>query len=118
MLPSFSHHMGSGPPRWNQAGVIGHLVAGSAYGLTAAERADSWLFYVHINRGAGETAEISTEQQRALHIAACGVKLDGQRYDPGKIRVLGAGASQLSAAEHTNIVHSGGEPALPKPASS
>ena len=33
--PSFSHHAGDDLPQWNEGGVHGQLIAGSAYGLTA-----------------------------------------------------------------------------------
>jgi redox-sensitive bicupin YhaK (pirin superfamily) len=39
--PAFSHHSGRDLPQWNKNGVAGHLIAGSAYGLTAGAKTHS-----------------------------------------------------------------------------
>lgn len=56
--PSFSHHSGVDLPQWNESGVIGHLIAGSAYGLVAGSVTHSPLFYAHLDMSAGSTAEV------------------------------------------------------------
>ena len=81
IAPTFSHHSGSDLPQWNEAGVAGHLIAGSAYGLTARAETHSPLFYVHLDITAGATAEIPAGyKERALYIATGAIELDGQRY--------------------------------------
>src|SRR3546814_6312986 len=42
--PSFAHHQGADLPQWSDGGIDGQLIAGSAYGLTAATRVHSPLF--------------------------------------------------------------------------
>lgn len=109
--PSFSHHSGSDLPRWSEAGVVGHLIAGSAYGLTAAAETHSPLFYAHLEMTAGASAEIPAgHPERALYIATGAVELDGRRYDAGKMLVLGPSASQVRASEQSTVMLLGGEP--------
>ncbi|GGD40113.1 pirin family protein [Aureimonas glaciei] len=56
--PAFSHHSGGDLPQWNEAGLVGQLIAGSAYGLTAGTQTHSPLFYAHLDMGPGATAEV------------------------------------------------------------
>jgi redox-sensitive bicupin YhaK (pirin superfamily) len=109
--PSFSHHSGSDLPQWNEGGVAGHLIAGSAYGLTAAAETHSPLFYAHLDMMAGATAEVpGGYTERSLYIATGAVELDGRRFDAGQLLVLGAAASQVRALEASTIMVLGGEP--------
>ncbi|WP_397473805.1 pirin family protein [Pusillimonas sp.] len=109
--PSFSHHAGNDLPQWNEAGVTGHLIAGSAYGMTAAAETHSPLFYAHLDMAPGATAELpSGHAERALYIAAGEVELGGTRYDAGKMLVLGASASHVRATQHATVMALGGEP--------
>jgi redox-sensitive bicupin YhaK (pirin superfamily) len=109
--PTFSHHAGGDLPQWNEAGVAGHLIAGSAYGLSAAAETLSPLFYVHLDMAAGATAELPAGYpERALYIATGAVELDGQRYAAGRMLVLGAGASRFRASEQSTVMLLGGEP--------
>ena len=95
--PSFSHHAGNDLPQWSDAGVHGQLIAGSAYGLTAKTLTHSPQFYAHLDMEAGATAEIPTDhEERALYIATGAVELDGDRYEAGRMLVLGAGASKVA----------------------
>lgn len=110
IAPSFSHHEGSDLPQWKDAGVRGHLIAGSAYGLTAGAKTFSPLFYAHLDMAPGATAEIpSGYTERALYLAAGAVELDGARYDTGKMLVLGARASSFRASEQSTVMVLGGE---------
>ncbi|MET0340736.1 MAG: pirin family protein [Polyangiales bacterium] len=109
--PAFSHHSESDLPQWSQAGVVGRLIAGSAYGLTAGAETHSPLFYVHLEMAQGATAEIPTgHQERALYVATGGVELDGVRYTAGKMLVLGAAASRVRASEPSSVMVLGGAP--------
>jgi len=111
IAPSFSHHAGSDLPQWEEAGVRGHLIAGSAYGLAAGARTLSPLFYAHLDMAPGATAEIpSGHKERALYVAAGAVELDSARYEAGKMLVLGAGASSFRASEQSTVMVLGGEP--------
>lgn len=109
--PSFSHHAGIDLPQWNDKGVAGQLIAGSAYGLTASAEIHSPLFYAHLDMTPGSTAEIPDGySERALYIATGAVELDGKRYESGRMLVLGSAASRLLALEHSTVMVLGGEP--------
>ncbi|MEN3952024.1 pirin family protein [Iodidimonas sp. SYSU 1G8] len=109
--PSFSHHSGGDLPQWNDAGVTGHLIAGTAYGLTAGAKTDSPLFYAHLDVAPGATAEIpGGYKERALYIATGAVEADGERHEAGRLLVLGAGASHVRAVDAATIMVLGGEP--------
>lgn len=109
--PSFSHHAGHDLPQWNDKGVIGHLIAGSAYGLTAGAETHSPLFYAHFDMKSGSTAEIPGGfSERALYIASGSVELAGIRYQSGRMLVVSQAASRLVAIEHSTVMVLGGEP--------
>src|SRR5690606_31036189 len=111
IAPSFSHHSGSDLPQWNDAGVAGQLIAGSAYGLTASAAIHSPQFYAHLDMAPGATAEIpGGHKERAIHIATGVVEMDGTRYEAGRMLVLGAAASSVRAVEQSAVMVLGGEP--------
>lgn len=60
IAPSFSHHSGDDLPQWNEVGVAGQLIAGSAYGLSAAARTHSPLFCAHLDMAPGAVAMVAT----------------------------------------------------------
>lgn len=109
--PDFSHHSGIDLPMWEEAGVVGHLIAGKAYGLTASVRTYSPLFYVHLDIAAGSIAEIPGDHaERAIYVATGTIEVDGQSFDAGKMVVLGSGASSVRAISPSTIMLLGGEP--------
>lgn len=111
VAPSFSHHPAADLPQWNDAGVTGQLLAGSAYGLTANTKTYSPVFYAHLDMTAGSIAEIpSNYKERALYIATGAVELDGVRYGSGRMLVLGVAASRVRALEHSALMLLGGDP--------
>ena len=113
--PSFSHHAGADLPQWREGGVAGTLIAGAAYGLSAGVNTRSPLFYVHLDLGAGATAEIPADQpERALYVARGAVEVDGQRIGVGQMAVLAPGAARLIAAEPSTVMLLGGAPVGPR----
>ena len=109
--PTFSHHDRADLPQWSADGVEGQLIAGSAYGLTAAAKTHSPLFYAHLDMAPGAAAEVPAGfSERAAYIASGAVEVDGQRHEVGQMLVLGAGASQVRAAERSTVMLLGGEP--------
>lgn len=111
IAPTFSHHSGSDLPQWNDAGVVGQLIAGSAYGMTASAETHSPLFYAHLDMAPGATAEIpGGHKERAIYIATGAVEMDGTRYEAGRMLVLGAAASSVRAVEQSAVMVLGGEP--------
>ncbi|MET0362879.1 MAG: pirin family protein [Sphingobium sp.] len=111
VAPSFSHHGGADLPQWSEGGVVGHLIAGSAYGLTAGVETHSPLFYAHLDMAPGATAEIpGGHEERGLYIATGAVEVDGKRYEAGKMLIVGAAASRVQAAEQSAVMMLGGAP--------
>lgn len=109
--PSFSHHSGSDLPQWTEGGVIGHLIAGSAYGLTAGAQTHSPLFYAHLDLAPGASAEIpGGHSERAVYIASGALEVDGRRFDAGQMLVVDGSASRLTASEQSTVMLLGGEP--------
>ncbi|CAN7157719.1 pirin family protein [Bosea sp. LjRoot90] len=109
--PSFSHHSGSGLPQWTESGVIGHLIAGSAYGLTAGAQTHSPLFYAHLDLAPGASTEIpGGHSERAIYIASGGLEVDGRRFDAGQMLVVDGSASHVTATEQSTVMLLGGEP--------
>lgn len=113
--PAFSHHEGADLPQWQDAGVHGRLIAGSAYGLTAGVKTHSPLFYVHLDLAAGASAELpSGHSERALYLVSGAVELEGTRYEPGQMIVVAPGASRIKAVEPATVMLLGGEPVGPR----
>ncbi|WP_129792315.1 pirin family protein [Sphingosinicella sp. CPCC 101087] len=111
IAPSFSHHSGDDLPQWVEGGVKGHLIAGSAYGLTAGARTHSPLFYAHLDMAPGATAEIpSGHNERALYVAAGEVEMDGGLYGAGRMLVVSGSASRVRATAPATVMVLGGEP--------
>lgn len=109
--PAFSHHAGAGLPQWSDGGVRGQLIAGSAYGLTAAAATHSPQFYAHLDMEPDSVAEIPAGySERAAYVATGAVELQGVTYGAGKMLVLGKDASRLRAVVHSNVMLLGGEP--------
>lgn len=111
IAPSFSHHSGTDLPQWNDAGVVGQLIAGSAYGLTAGAQTHSPLFYAHLEIAPGATAEVpGCYTERAIYIASGAVEMDGGRHGAGRMLVLGSAASRVRALEQSTVMVLGGDP--------
>ena len=109
--PSFTHHEGDDLPQWHDGGVIGQLIAGSAFGLTAAARTHSPLFYAHLEMAAGSSAEIPPgHAERAVYVARGEVECGGQRHGPGRMIVVDRAASSVRAVAQSTVMMLGGEP--------
>lgn len=81
IAPSFTHYAGTNLPNWKDGGVVGHLIAGSAYGLTAGAKTHSPLFYAHLEMEPGAVAEVPDKyEERALYIAAGAVEMQPQFF--------------------------------------
>jgi Pirin-related protein len=109
--PSFSHHAGDDLPQWDDGGVAGQLIAGSAFGLTAAARTHSPLFYAHLHMEPGASAEIPPEySERAVYVATGSIDIGGQRFGAGNMVVLTPSASRIAAEDTSTVMVLGGEP--------
>lgn len=109
--PSFVHLGGADLPQWEDRGVRGQLIAGSAWGLTAGAPVFSPQFYASLELAPGAVAEIPAGySERAVYVAIGAAELDGQRFAAGNMVVLGAGASQVSSETGATLMVLGGEP--------
>jgi len=109
--PAFSHHEGDDLPSWRAAGVRGHLIAGSAYGLTAGARTHSPLFYVHLDLEPDARAEVPAgHTERAVYVASGEIELGGQRLSAGQMAVVNQAASFVRAVQPSTVMVLGGEP--------
>ncbi|WP_369062037.1 pirin family protein [Caulobacter sp. 73W] len=109
--PSFAHYEGAELPAWSTSGVSGHLIAGSAYGLTAAARTHSPLFYAHLDLEAGAAAEVPAGySERAVYVASGEVEIGDQRLASGQMAILDHRASSLRATRPSTVMLLGGEP--------
>ncbi|HEY4546600.1 MAG TPA: pirin family protein [Pedomonas sp.] len=113
--PGFSHHEGADLPQWQEGGVHGRLIAGSAYGLTAGVKTHSPLFYAHLDLAAGAVAELPPgHPERALYVVSGAIELEGTRYEAGQMLVVAPGASRFTAPEPAIVMVLGGEPVGPR----
>ena len=109
--PSFTHLAGAALPAWQDGGVSGQLIAGSAYGLTAGAPVFSPLCYVALDMAPGSVAELpGGYSERAIYIAAGAITLDGRDYAAGQMLVLGAAAGSISSDSGATVMALGGEP--------
>ena len=109
--PGFSHHAGTDLPGWSEAGVRGRLIAGAAYGLTAAVKTHSPLFYVHLDLDPGARAEIpGGHSERAVYVAAGEIEMAGQNFSAGQMLVLTKEAASFTAKTRAMVMLLGGEP--------
>jgi redox-sensitive bicupin YhaK (pirin superfamily) len=115
--PSFQHVDEDGQPAYENGGLFARLVAGEAYGASAAVKTSSPLFYVHWEmtegirtapppgKGAGGMSE------RALYVAKGSIEMGDRTFHEGQMIVLEPHAEptikSLSAA---TVMALGGEP--------
>ena len=109
--PSFTHLSGKDLPEWEERGVTGQLIAGSAYGIAATAPVFSPLFYVALQLVPGAVAELpSGYSERAIYITTGSIELEGGRYGAGQMLVLGPDVSAVRSEEGALVMVLGGEP--------
>ena len=110
--PAFHHHAGADLPTWDEAGLRGTLIAGSAEGMTAAVKVHSPLFYMHWDMAPGAVRTIPAYYpERAVYVAQGAAQVSGRPLRAGQMAVLQAGHDVAVQAEEASIVMVlGGEP--------
>lgn len=110
--PAFYHHEGADLPSWDEAGVRGRLIAGTADGMHASVRTHSPLFYMHWEMDAGATRMLGTEyRERAVYVASGSVAIGEQRIQAGQMAVIETGKNvRLAANQAATVMALGGEP--------
>jgi len=110
--PSFAHYGARDLPLHEAGGARLRLLAGAAFGLRAAVRTHSPLFYAHWELPAGaKTALPADYSERALYVAAGEIEVRGQRFGAGKMLVFERGEdTSIAATQSATLMALGGEP--------
>lgn len=110
--PAFYHHEGADLPEWQDGGVEGRLIAGTADGLSARVPTHSPLFYQHLDMTAGARHVVTTEYpERAVFVAAGRAEIAGRVLHAGQMAVLSTGSfADVTALEPSIVMVLGGEP--------
>src|SRR5690606_6933606 len=103
--PAFYHHEGSADlPTWEEKGLRGRLIAGSAEGMRSAVKVHSPQFYMHWDMDAGASRTLPAEyEERAVYVAAGTAEVAGQVLQTGQMAVLEPGKR---SEEHTSELQS------------
>ncbi len=112
MDPAFFHHDGADLPTWEERGIKGRLIAGTAEGMTAAVKTNSPQFYMHWQMEAGASRTLPAEYpDRAIYVASGEVEVAGTALNAGQMAVLDPGqAVSIKALSPSTVMALGGEP--------
>jgi redox-sensitive bicupin YhaK (pirin superfamily) len=110
--PSFAHHGEGDLPRFDEPGLRGRLVAGSAFGLDAKVQTFSPMFYLHCELDQGGVVEMPDEhRERAAYVVGGLVEVDGETIGAGNMVLFVPGRSaSLRALGPARLMLLGGEP--------
>jgi redox-sensitive bicupin YhaK (pirin superfamily) len=113
--PAFAHHGPEDLPTYEGGGLWARLVAGEAFGVRAAVKTHSPMFYVHWRLAAGAKAQVGADySERAAFIAKGSVEVEGHRAAAGKMLILGTGKPVFTAVTDSEVMLLGGEPLGPR----
>ena len=110
--PSFSHHGPDDLPNFDDRGISARLIAGQAFGASAAVKTHSPMFYIHWRLAAGIKAPLPAEYpERAIYIAAGSVVVDGREFTQGQMVVFAPDIpAVITATTDATVMALGGEP--------
>ena len=111
--PAFAHHGPEDLPTYEAPdGLWARLIAGEAFGVKAAVKTHSPMFYVHWRLKAGARAQLGAEYpERAAFVAAGSVEVDGHAHGEGRMLVFAPGQPVLfTGVTDAEIMLLGGEP--------
>ncbi len=111
--PAFYHHHGAADlPTWEEKGLRGRLIAGSAEGMRSAVKVHSPQFYMHWEMDAGASRTLPAEyEERAVYVAAGTAVVAGQILQTGQMAVLEPGNDvNVIAKDAVTIMVLGGDP--------
>src|SRR5262249_14538900 len=92
VAPSFAHHEGDDLPVHRDGGVWLRLLAGEAYGLRAAVKVHSPLFYAHVALEPGARIALPTQYtERAAYVVSGVAEADGRSLTATQMAVFGRG---------------------------
>lgn len=110
--PGFAHHAGGDLPTYSNGGLFARLIAGEAFGVKAAVKTHSPLFYIHWTLAAGVKAQLpAAYTERAAYIVSGTVEVAGRVYQPGQMLVFTRGVDAVVQAVTPAVIMAlGGEP--------
>ena len=103
--PSFAHHEAGDLPVHHEAGVRLRLLAGEAFGLRAAVKTHSPLFYIHTTLDQGARIALPREHsERAIFLVSGEVEADGQAIAPTQMAVFGRDTDVVIKATTASVL--------------
>ena len=97
--PAFAHHGPEDLPTYEGGGLWARLIAGKAFGVEAAVKTHSPMFYVHWRLDAGAKAQLPAEYpERAAFVTEGTVEIDGRSFGAGEMIVFEPGEPVLFTA--------------------
>ena len=103
--PGFAHHEGNDLPIHNDGGTWLRLLAGEAFGLRAAVKTHSPLFYAHVVLAPGARVALPREHtERAAFLVSGAADADGQPIEATQMAVFGAGAEAVVRANAPSVL--------------
>ncbi|HEV7632085.1 MAG TPA: pirin family protein [Steroidobacteraceae bacterium] len=110
--PAFAHHGRNDLPTFQEDGVWTRLIAGSAFGVQAAVRTHSPLFYAHLVLDTNARAQLPGDySERAAYVVSGSIEVGGQSYVAGQMLIFSHHADPLLRALVPSVVMIlGGEP--------
>jgi redox-sensitive bicupin YhaK (pirin superfamily) len=110
--PAFAHHGPEDLPTFEEAGVWGRLIAGSAFGATASVKTHSPLFYVHLAMQPGSRVALPDgHAERAAFVVSGAVEAEGRAFAQGRMIVFAPGSDAVITAQTAaTVMLLGGEP--------
>jgi len=110
--PAFAHHASDALPIHQEGGVWMRLLAGEAFGLRAAVKTHSPLFYAHVTLKPGASISLPGEfPERAVYLVSGAIEADGHALEPKQMAVFDRNSASLVRATTESVVMLlGGEP--------
>jgi len=103
--PSFAHHEAGDLPVHHEAGVRLRLLAGEAFGLRAAVKTHSPLFYIHATLDQGARIALPHEHsEQAIFLVSGEVEADDQVILPAQMAVFGRDTDVVIKATTASVL--------------
>ena len=113
--PAFGHYEGAQLPLFDEPGVRGRVLAGSAFGIEAAVPVLSPLFYLDLRLQAGASWQLPRYPERAVYVAEGEVEAAGGHWHAGQMLIFSADdAAVVRAVTAAVLIGLGGEPLGPR----
>jgi redox-sensitive bicupin YhaK (pirin superfamily) len=105
VAPAFSHHESDDLPVYRDGGVWLRLLAGEAFGLRAAVKTHSPLFYGHVALEPGARISMPREYaERAAYLVSGAVEADGSAIMATQMAVFGSGTEATIRAMAPSVL--------------